>query len=58
MSSKLHLPDIWLQSPGAQSDLERALAKKFKTPAGLFGLIDSEGFTLLDSDGFYVKVVA
>lgn len=52
----LCLPDIWLQSPAAQNPLERALAAKFKTPTELYGLIDSEGFTLLDSESFYLKV--
>jgi len=54
--SILCIPDIWIQSPAAQNNLERALANKFKTPAELFGLNDSEGFTLKSSDDEYLKV--
>ena len=54
--SILCIPDIWIQSPASQNNLERALANKFKTPAELFGLRDSEGFTLKSSEDEYLKV--
>jgi len=45
----LCLPDIWLQSPAAQSDLERALAAKFKAKGvvtdGLIAWLDGADFT-------------
>jgi len=36
--------------------LERALHIAWSVPKELFGLIDGDGFTLLDGDGNYLKV--
>lgn len=38
MSKTLRIPDIWLQSPGAQSDLERALAKTLSVSKKIYGV--------------------
>ena len=38
--------------------MERALHKAWSVPTELYGLLDSEGFTLLDSESNYLKVRA
>lgn len=49
MSSKLHLPDIWLQSPGAQSNLERALARQRQSLASRLGISPADVLFFLSS---------